>query len=110
MERCLGRPGAAANDIDAFGVVDGDAGGAVLAGEIEVYAARADAEAADMDAIEPVGKTRLDDVETAPRGVGHEPKNGLQDLEDGARGPGLGPAGNRVRHGRLAQRARLAAE
>src|SRR5438132_1622995 len=106
----VGGPGAPADDFHAFGMVDGDVGGAVLAGEIEIDAAGADAEATDVDPIEPVRKTGLDDVEAVTRGVGHEAENGLKDLEDGAGGPGLGPAGDRIGHRRFAQRARLAPE
>src|SRR5436305_14842414 len=89
----IGGPGAPADDFHAFGVVDGDVGGAVLAGEIEIDAAGADAKATDVNAVEPVRKTGLDDVEAVTRGVGHEAEDRLKDLEDGAGGPGLGPAG-----------------
>jgi len=109
-EAGIGGPGAAANDFDAFGVVYGDPSGAVLAREIEIDAAAADAEAADVDAVEPVRKAWLDDMKAAPGGVGHEAEDRLEDLEDGPGGPGLGPAGDGVGHGRLAQGAGLAAE
>src|SRR5439155_488245 len=104
------RPGAAADDLDAFGVVDRDVSRPVLAGEAEIDAAATDTEAADMDAVKPVGETWPDDVQAAAGCVRDEAEDRLKDLKDRAGSPGLGPAGDRVGHRRFAQGPGLTAE